>query len=99
MNATRIYSAPFSTGKFERNLPHCNIGTIGHVDHGKTTLTAAITKVLADTGGATFLSYDSIDKAPEERARGITINTATVSTAPVSCWLLLASLLACLVSH
>ncbi len=64
--------------KFERNKPHCNIGTIGHVDHGKTTLTAAITKVLAETGGATFMSYDNIDKAPEERARGITINTAHV---------------------
>ena len=58
--------------------PHCNIGTIGHVDHGKTSLTAAITKVLAETGGATFTSYDNIDKAPEERARGITISTAHV---------------------
>src|SRR5262249_13355667 len=64
--------------KFERNKPHCNIGTIGHVDHGKTTLTAAITKVLAKTGGATFLAYDQIDKAPEERARGITIATSHV---------------------
>ena len=64
--------------KFERNKPHVNIGTIGHVDHGKTTLTAAITKVLAKTGGATFLAYDQIDKAPEERARGITIATAHV---------------------
>ena len=64
--------------KFQRNKPHCNIGTIGHVDHGKTTLTAAITKVLAETGGATFAAYDSIDKAPEEKARGITINTAHV---------------------
>jgi elongation factor Tu len=64
--------------KFERTKPHCNIGTIGHVDHGKTTLTAAITKVLAETGGATFTSYDNIDKAPEEKARGITINTAHV---------------------
>ncbi len=64
--------------KFERNKPHCNIGTIGHVDHGKTTLTAAITKVLAETGGATFSAYDQIDKAPEERARGITISTAHV---------------------
>jgi elongation factor Tu len=64
--------------KFERNKPHCNIGTIGHVDHGKTTLTAAITKILAETGGATFTSYDQIDKAPEEKARGITINTAHV---------------------
>ncbi len=64
--------------KFERNKPHCNIGTIGHVDHGKTSLTAAITKVLAKTGGATFTAYDQIDKAPEERARGITISTAHV---------------------
>ncbi|MGJ3259276.1 MAG: elongation factor Tu [Rhodospirillales bacterium] len=64
--------------KFERNKPHCNVGTIGHVDHGKTTLTAAITKVLAETGGATFSAYDMIDKAPEERARGITISTAHV---------------------
>ena len=64
--------------KFERNKPHVNIGTIGHVDHGKTSLTAAITKVLAETGGATFMAYDQIDKAPEEKARGITINTAHV---------------------
>ncbi len=64
--------------KFERNKPHCNIGTIGHVDHGKTSLTAAITKVLAETGGATFVAYDQIDKAPEEKARGITISTAHV---------------------
>jgi elongation factor Tu len=64
--------------KFERTKPHCNIGTIGHVDHGKTSLTAAITKVLAETGGAEFQAYDSIDKAPEERARGITISTAHV---------------------
>jgi len=64
--------------KFERTKPHCNIGTIGHVDHGKTTLTAAITKILAETGGATFSDYDQIDKAPEERERGITINTAHV---------------------
>src|SRR3954465_5434611 len=64
--------------KFSRNKPHCNIGTIGHVDHGKTSLTAAITKVLAETGGATFTAYDQIDKAPEEKARGITINTAHV---------------------
>ncbi len=63
---------------YERTKPHVNIGTIGHVDHGKTTLTAAITKVLADEGMANFLDYASIDKAPEERARGITINTATV---------------------
>ena len=64
--------------KFERNKPHCNIGTIGHVDHGKTSLTAAITKVLSKTGGATFTAYDQIDKAPEEKARGITISTAHV---------------------
>jgi elongation factor Tu len=64
--------------KFSRSKPHCNIGTIGHVDHGKTSLTAAITKVLAETGGAVFKAYDQIDAAPEERARGITINTAHV---------------------
>ncbi|MBM3554495.1 MAG: elongation factor Tu [Alphaproteobacteria bacterium] len=64
--------------KFERTKPHCNVGTIGHVDHGKTTLTAAITKVLAEKGGAQFMAYDQIDKAPEERARGITISTAHV---------------------
>ena len=64
--------------KFVRNKPHCNIGTIGHVDHGKTTLTAAITKVLAETGGAEFIAYDQIDKAPEEKERGITIATAHV---------------------
>jgi elongation factor Tu len=64
--------------KFSRNKPHCNIGTIGHVDHGKTSLTAAITKVLAESGGATFTAYDMIDKAPEEKARGITISTAHV---------------------
>ena len=64
--------------KFDRSKPHCNIGTIGHVDHGKTSLTAAITKILAKSGGATFTAYDMIDKAPEERARGITISTAHV---------------------
>jgi elongation factor Tu len=64
--------------KFTRDKPHCNIGTIGHVDHGKTSLTAAITKILAETGGATYTAYDQIDKAPEERARGITISTAHV---------------------
>ncbi len=64
--------------KFSRTKPHCNIGTIGHVDHGKTSLTAAITKILAETGGATFTAYDQIDKAPEEKARGITISTAHV---------------------
>ena len=67
-----------SKEKFVRNKPHCNIGTIGHVDHGKTTLTAAITKVLAETGGATAVAYDQIDKAPEEKERGITISTAHV---------------------
>ena len=64
--------------KFERTKPHCNVGTIGHVDHGKTTLTAAITRVLAEAGGATFTAFDEIDKAPEEKARGITIATAHV---------------------
>jgi elongation factor Tu len=64
--------------KFERNKPHCNIGTIGHVDHGKTSLTAAITKILAESGKAQFTAYDQIDKAPEERERGITISTAHV---------------------
>ena len=67
-----------SKEKFERNKPHCNIGTIGHVDHGKTTLTAAITKVLADVGGAEFSAFDQIDNAPEERERGITIATSHV---------------------
>ncbi|MGH6946738.1 MAG: elongation factor Tu [Kiloniellales bacterium] len=67
-----------SKAKFERTKPHCNVGTIGHVDHGKTSLTAAITKVLAESGGATFTAYDQIDKAPEEKARGITISTAHV---------------------
>src|ERR687884_1606049 len=64
--------------KFERTKPHVNIGTIGHVDHGKTSLTAAITKILAETGGATALAYDQIDKAPEEKERGITISTSHV---------------------
>ena len=64
--------------KFERTKPHCNIGTIGHIDHGKTTLTAAITKVLSEAGTAQFVAFDQIDKAPEEKARGITINTAHV---------------------
>ena len=64
--------------KFERTKPHCNVGTIGHVDHGKTTLTAAITKILAEEGGAEFTPFDQIDKAPEEKARGITIATAHV---------------------
>ena len=67
-----------SKEKFVRNKPHCNIGTIGHVDHGKTTLTAAITKVLSETGGAKAVAYDQIDKAPEEKERGITISTAHV---------------------
>jgi elongation factor Tu len=70
--------AAMAKEKFERNKPHCNIGTIGHVDHGKTSLTAAITKVLAEAGGATFTAYDQIDKAPEEKARGITISTSHV---------------------
>ena len=65
--------------KFERTKPHVNVGTIGHVDHGKTTLTAAITKILAEAGGAEFTAYDEIDKAPEERERGITIATAHVA--------------------
>src|SRR5690554_4612541 len=64
--------------KFERTKPHVNIGTIGHVDHGKTTLTAAITKVLSSQGGATFTAYESIDKAPEEKERGITISTSHI---------------------
>src|SRR4051812_32991052 len=64
--------------KFARTKPHCNIGTIGHVDHGKTSLTAAITKILAESGKAHFMAYDQIDKAPEEKARGITIATAHV---------------------
>ena len=68
----------FQFAKFVRAKPHLNVGTIGHIDHGKTTLTAAITKVCADKKLATFLAYDAIDKAPEEKARGITINTATV---------------------
>ena len=67
-----------SKEKFNRSKPHCNIGTIGHVDHGKTTLTAAITKVMSDKGGANFVAYDQIDKAPEEKERGITISTAHV---------------------
>ena len=67
-----------SKEKFDRSKPHCNIGTIGHVDHGKTTLTAAITKVMAAAGRADFSAYDQIDKAPEERERGITISTAHV---------------------
>src|SRR5690606_11469398 len=67
-----------SKEKFERSKPHANIGTIGHVDHGKTSLTAAITKVLAKAGGAKFSAYDQIDKAPEERERGITISTSHV---------------------
>ena len=67
-----------SKEKFERNKPHVNVGTIGHVDHGKTTLTAALTKVMAETHGGSFMAYDQIDKAPEEKARGITISTAHV---------------------
>ena len=72
--ATRSYA----DNKFSRTKPHLNIGTIGHVDHGKTTLTAAITKVLADAGGGKFVDYSQIDKAPEEKARGITINSSHV---------------------
>ena len=68
-----------------RTKPHCNIGTIGHVDHGKTSLTAAITKILAETGGATYTAYDQIDKAPEERERGITISTAHVEYETKAC--------------
>ena len=64
--------------KFERTKPHCNIGTIGHVDHGKTTLTAAITKILSEAGGAEAVGYDQIDKTPEEKERGITIATSHV---------------------
>ncbi|HEY1314729.1 MAG TPA: GTP-binding protein, partial [Steroidobacteraceae bacterium] len=67
-----------SKGKFERTKPHVNVGTIGHVDHGKTTLTAALTKVMAETNGGAYVAYDQIDKAPEEKARGITISTAHV---------------------
>ena len=67
-----------SKEKFERTKPHVNVGTIGHVDHGKTTLTAALTKVMAETHGGKFMAYDQIDKAPEEKARGITISTAHV---------------------
>src|SRR4029077_83922 len=67
-----------SIEKLERSKPHVNVGTIGHVDHGKTTLTAALTKVMAETHGGTFMAYDQIDKAPEEKARGITISTAHV---------------------
>src|ERR1700745_1373773 len=67
-----------SKEKFERSKPHVNVGTIGHVDHGKTTLTAALTKVMAETNGGQFMAYDQIDKAPEEKARGITISTAHV---------------------
>jgi elongation factor Tu len=68
-----------SKEKFDRSKPHVNIGTVGHVDHGKTTLTAAITKTLAETGGATAMDYDQIDKAPEEKERGITISLHTLS--------------------
>jgi elongation factor Tu len=68
----------YADNKFSRAKPHLNIGTIGHVDHGKTTLTAAITKVLAEAGGGKFVDYSQIDKAPEEKARGITINSSHV---------------------
>jgi elongation factor Tu len=67
-----------SKEKFNRDKPHVNVGTIGHVDHGKTTLTAALTKVMAETNGGSYMAYDQIDKAPEEKARGITISTAHV---------------------
>src|SRR5487761_801064 len=67
-----------SKEKFERTKPHVNVGTIGHVDHGKTTLTADLTKVMAETHGGQFMAYDQIDKAPEEKARGLTISTAHV---------------------
>lgn len=77
IGSSRSYAAEAGS-KFVRNKPHMNIGTIGHVDHGKTTLTAAITKVLAETGGGKFIDYSQIDKAPEEKARGITISTAHV---------------------
>ena len=73
-----------SKEKFKRTKPHCNVGTIGHVDHGKTTLTAAITKILAESGGAEFIDFADIDKAPEERERGITISTAHVEYATES---------------
>ena len=75
---SKLMTGVMAKEKFERTKPHCNIGTIGHVDHGKTTLTAAITKVLAEQGGASFTAYDQIDKAPEEKARGITISTSHV---------------------
>ena len=78
LTATEDGEPQMAKAKFERTKPHCNIGTIGHVDHGKTSLTAAITKILAETGGATYTAYDQIDKAPEERERGITISTAHV---------------------
>ena len=77
-NKFKERSYKMSKEKFDRSKPHVNIGTIGHVDHGKTTLTAAITKVMADAGRADFSAYDQIDKAPEERERGITISTAHV---------------------
>ena len=83
--------------KFERTKPHCNVGTIGHVDHGKTTLTAAITKTLAETGGAEFIAYDDIDKAPEERERaGLRFRRRTLSmsqrTATMLMWTVLVML-------
>ena len=78
MSGTSFLESVMAKEKFDRSKPHVNIGTIGHVDHGKTTLTAAITRVLAESGGAEFLDYADIDKAPEEKARGITINTAHV---------------------
>jgi len=77
-NQVRFYAAEAAKKSFSREKPHVNIGTIGHVDHGKTTLTAAITKVLSESGGAKYKGYADIDNAPEERARGITINAAHV---------------------
>src|SRR5580765_84055 len=74
----RRQEPPMAKQKFERTKPHVNVGTIGHIDHGKTTLTAAITKVLSEKGGGEAVAFDQIDKAPEERQRGITINTAHV---------------------
>ena len=73
-----------SKEKFDRDKPHVNVGTIGHVDHGKTTLTAAITKTLADKGGTEVKTFDEIDNAPEEKERGITIATSTSSTRPTT---------------
>jgi len=78
LSVNTLFRPQFNFAKYIRNKQHLNVGTIGHVDHGKTTLTAAITKVLADQDSGKFIDYASIDKAPEERARGITINSSTV---------------------